>query len=375
MRILYLSSAILPSNFAHAIHVVKMTNAFAQLGHKVLLSHYYKNEETNEKSRIYDYYGVEKSFELCGRIPKSAIKNLFFDKKILAKIVDDFNPDLIYGRHLYDIYLIRNLGYKFIFETHDVVFNSNIYTNKKILKKYLHKSIVSSKNIVSCILITQAQKQLIEKSWKYKTKIIVAPDAADEQPDFEPLEEFQAYQRLKIGYFGHLYAGRGIEIIYELSKLLPDYIFLIFGGNAEDIEKWKNKTKEQKNIIFYGFVEPAKVYKYRNSCDILLAPYQKEVKIASGNDTSAYMSPLKIFEYMSSKKPIICSDLPVLREVLNENNAILVKSDDITAWQNAIKKLKDSSLRMTIAENAYNDFINNYTWLKRANYILEQSLK
>lgn len=375
MRILYLSSAILPSNFAHAIHVVKMANAYAQLGHKVLLSHYYKNEENNEKSRIYDYYGVEKSFELCGRKPKSAIKNLFFDKKILTKIVDDFNPDLIYGRNLFDIYLIRNLGYKFIFETHDVVFNSNIYTNKKIFKKYLHKSIVSSKNIVSCILITQAQKQLIEKSWKYKTKIIVAPDAADEQPDFEPLEEFQAYQRLKIGYFGHLYAGRGIEIIYELSKLLPDYIFLIFGGNAEDIEKWKNKTKEQKNIIFYGFVEPAKVYKYRNSCDILLAPYQKEVKIASGNDTSAYMSPLKIFEYMSSKKPIICSDLPVLREVLNENNAILVKSDDITAWQNAIKKLKDSSLRMTIAENAYNDFINNYTWLKRANYILEQSLK
>lgn len=375
MRILYLSSAILPSKFAHAIHVVKMANAFAQLGHKVLLSHYFESVESYDKSRIYDYYGVEDSFELCGRKPNTSIKSLFSDKKILKKIVDEFNPDLIYGRHLMDIYLIRNYGYKFIFETHDVVFNSNININNKTFKKHLHKSILLSKNILSYILITQAQKGLIEKFWKYKTKILVAPDAADEQPDFEPLEEFQVNHRLKIGYIGHLYEGRGIELIYELSKRLPFYDFFIFGGNTEDIKKWKNKTKEQKNLIFYGFIQPAKVYKYRNSCDILLAPYQKEVKVLSGNDTSAYMSPLKIFEYMSAQKPIICSDLPVLREILNENNAVLVKSDDINAWQNAIKKLEDSSLRKTIAKNAYSDFINNYTWLKRANYILEQSLK
>ena len=41
-----------------------------------------------------------------------------------------------------------------------------------------------------------------------------------------------------------------------------------------------------------------------------------------------WISPIKIFEYMASKKPIIDSNLPSIREILNENNAILVNSDN-----------------------------------------------
>ena len=57
----------------------------------------------------------------------------------------------------------------------------------------------------------------------------------------------------------------------------------------------------------------------------------------SDSDTGKFMSPLKIFEYMSHKKAIIASDLPVIREVLNERNSVLVKSDDINLWINVLK--------------------------------------
>ena len=39
---------------------------------------------------------------------------------------------------------------------------------------------------------------------------------------------------------------------------------------------------------------------------------------------SDFTSPLKLFEYMSHRKPIIASDLPVIREVLNKKNSILL---------------------------------------------------
>ena len=82
------------------------------------------------------------------------------------------------------------------------------------------------------------------------------------------------------------------------------------------------------------------------------------------------MSPLKIFEYMSHKKPIVASDLPVIREVLNKSNSILVKSDDIKLWINSIEKLKDLKNRESISNQALSDFYN-YSWKNRAFLVLK----
>ncbi len=55
------------------------------------------------------------------------------------------------------------------------------------------------------------------------------------------------------------------------------------------------------------------------------------------------MSPLKLFEYMAHGLPIVSSDLPALREVLeNESNALLCDPDDIVAWVSAIERLRSS---------------------------------
>ena len=102
-----------------------------------------------------------------------------------------------------------------------------------------------------------------------------------------------------------------------------------------------------------------------------LAPYEKKVSVFGGNstDTSTFMSPLKIFEYMSHKKPMIASDFPVIREVLNEKNSILVNCDDIDSWVGSINKLKNTKNRETIANQALNDFYN-YSWKKRAMQVI-----
>ena len=121
--------------------------------------------------------------------------------------------------------------------------------------------------------------------------------------------------------------------------------FHLVGGINEDIEFWKYYLK--KNLILKMFISmvlfsPFEAIKYRNSFDILLAPYEKKVSIFgnSKSDTSKFMSPLKIFEYMSHKKPIIASDLPVIREVLNDKNSILVEPNNIELWIKSLKKLQ-----------------------------------
>ena len=84
------------------------------------------------------------------------------------------------------------------------------------------------------------------------------------------------------------------------------------------------------------------------------------------------MSPLKIFEYMSSNKPIISSNLNVLKEILKNNiNCIMVNPVNLIEWKNAILKIfKDQKFSNQISLNAYNNFKSNYTWDKRVKKIL-----
>jgi glycosyltransferase involved in cell wall biosynthesis len=84
------------------------------------------------------------------------------------------------------------------------------------------------------------------------------------------------------------------------------------------------------------------------------------------------MSPLKIFEYMASKRPIIATNLPSLREILVDGeNAILVPPGSPGALAGAIKRLSgDNALCAKLAENAYLDVSEKYTWKMRAEKII-----
>jgi glycosyltransferase involved in cell wall biosynthesis len=100
-------------------------------------------------------------------------------------------------------------------------------------------------------------------------------------------------------------------------------------------------------------------------------PYQLRVAASSGGDISRYLSPMKLFEYLACERAIISSDLPVLQEVLNSQNAILLSGEDIDSWVGALRKLHlDPALRKKLAIQARQD-ANLYTWESRATRILE----
>ena len=84
------------------------------------------------------------------------------------------------------------------------------------------------------------------------------------------------------------------------------------------------------------------------------------------------MSPMKMFEYMSSNSAIISSDHKVLKEVLShEVNALIFKKDSPIDWINGIRRLKnDFELMKKIKKNSYQDYKNLYTWNIRGKKII-----
>ena len=74
---------------------------------------------------------------------------------------------------------------------------------------------------------------------------------------------------------------------------------------------------------------------------------------------------------MASKRPIIASDLPSIKEIVSENEVLFFKADDERDLALKIEKLiNDRELQTRLAENAY-EKVKNYTWEKRARKIIE----
>lgn len=372
MRIVYISKSIIPSRTANSIHVMKMCQAFSENGHDVtLLTPSQKNLYEKGIVDIYDYYGVKKNFVIKKFWhPEFKGGAVIYTFVILIYLFFNNKFDLVYGRFLYGCYLASLLNYKVVFESHENIY---LQTNFKLR---IFKYLIRSKYFKKLVVISNALKNIyLQNGHLENKKIQVAHDGADEVLDLNIKIDLQGNNKnLKVGYVGHLYNGRGIEIIIECAKKIKDVTFHIVGGTTEDIKYWKNyiSSLDLSNIYFYGFVSPKETINYKNSFDIFLAPYSKKVAVfGNTGDSSRYMSPLKIFEYMSHKKAMIVSDLLVLREVLNEKNSILIESNDIDGWVQAINKLKIEENRQKIADYAYKDF-KSYTWNNRAKQLIDR---
>ena len=370
MKIAYLSSSVIPSRTANSIHVMKMCQAFAKNGHEVLLfCAKAKGEQKDGTVNEFAYYGVDPVFEIR-KLPWPNIKGKAIIYVLsMAYHAKKAKPDVVYGRHIFGCFAAAFLGLKTVVEIHKPPADDGVITS------FIFKQLLKSPNLMRVVVISKALKDYLGSRYKITDKLIkVAHDGADVPNRNSQQERVKENGRMQAGYLGHLYPGKGAELVYEIAKLCPWADFHLVGGAEKDILLWKEKAKGMPNIIFHGFVVPSKTEALCASFDVLLAPYQTKVALHSGKgDTSKWMSPLKIFEYMASGRPIICSDIPVLREILKHNcTAFLCPPREVNAWCKALETLRDNpSLRRSMAQKAKEEFLALYTWQSRATKVLD----
>ncbi len=369
-KIIYLSNSIIPSSTANSIHVMKMCQAFANNGNEVILLTPKNPNIELDIEDIYQFYGVEKCFTIK-KLPWLNIKGNARIYGLLAALLAKFlQPDLTYGRCLQSCFFCSVLNLPVAYESHTLL------TDVGNITKWMFSQLINSQSFQGLVVISQALLQAYQKQYNIPEFLItIAHDGADESKEGVAIK-FENTNKLQIGYLGHLYPGKAMEIIVELAKVCKWANFHIIGGTESHINYWKNQLIDLENIFFYGFIPHSKTDIYRNSFDVLIAPYQRQVSSCGGEDISQWMSPLKIFEYMAAGKAIVASDLPVLREVLShEINALLFPPEDIKSWIQGLTLLHSQpQLRESLGMAAKKEFQLKYSWQKRAANILN-SLK
>ncbi len=342
---------------------MKMCQGFSENGHSITL---YARKGI-EKDNIFLSYGIRKTFNLeyCDYPSIPLLNHLYFSHQVKKRIITNKYQDILYGRHIYSLYAVRNIGSPIIFEAHAPPANP--------LQKHLEKELFSHSNFKSLIVISDAlRSEYIHLYPNLDRKSVrTLHDAADplENSTLDLVATWPGrHHALQVGYIGHLYPGKGMEIITKLAKLMPNTDFHVIGGTDNDITYWKKACKN-RNLYFHGFIDHGKLTAYYQNLDVLLAPYQSQVQPSGrSGDISKWMSPLKLFEYMAAQKAIVCSDLPVLREILHDKvTGLFVKADDTNAWRQALTTLrKHPELRNLLGKNAFEQFQNHHTWRKRA---------
>jgi glycosyltransferase involved in cell wall biosynthesis len=364
MKLYYLSDSLIPSQAANSVQVMKMCTAFAKLGHAVTL---FARKNTVLSVDPYDYYGLKPDFQLRYYTLMTAKRVKSF-KRVSTWLtrwqIRVASPDLIYGRDAKMLLAVATLGIPFVFEEH--------FLSAKRIRRL--ERIFNQPNFMRLVVITRALMDdcLAQCSSLDTSKIFVAQDGADASLA-HGYPGVQLPGNYRIGYLGHLYPGKGMKIISKLPVRCPYATFHIVGGEQKDVMYWQSQLSSKSNMHFHGFVPHRDTSSYLRAFDVVLAPYQHRVEARSGMEISRWMSPLKVFEYMAAGKPIIASDLPVLREVLeNGRNALLVPPEDTAAWVNAIHLLHDDvALRQHLGRQALQDFNTKYSWDIRAKAVLE----
>lgn len=369
MRILYVAASPVPSKAANSVHVVKMAQALGHNGHQVeLMVPVPLRGKSHMDVPINEFYGVENNFRFTQKtLWPTKLGVLFYALQAAIK-AHLSGAAFIFTRCLPTAFVATTLGIKTLYERH------SDFGAERVLNRCMYAWLARSSRHLGTVVVSQALKENFHEEFAVPSeKVIVAADGSDPLPFMSAPSPFaKPERRLTAGYIGHLYKGRGIEIIAAMAKQCPAIDFHIVGGTPEDIAYWTRELSGIPNLYLHGHVPHAKTKEYLVNFDMVLAPYQKKVAVAGGGHTERWMSPLKIFEYMSSGKPLICSDMPVLHEVLQDGgNCILCPPEDVGSWVAAVNNLAtDKERGQGLAAKALNDFITHYTWRERAKRII-----
>lgn len=370
MELLYISNQRLPTEKAYGIQIAKTCEAFADLGIDVTLAVPYRSSDI--EGNLFDYYSVRRNFKfekifsldfyLPGKLDKIAFAVKNFISATVLVIHNLFSKaDIIYSRDEPIIFL-----FSFFKKPESLIFEAHRFSGPR---RFFYRRF-KNKNLRIVTISNGLRDKFVKFGFKSEN-VLVAPDGVDmEKFDIDKTKEecrkiVLLPQDKKIAlYTGHLFKWKGPHILAAAATYLPEVLFVFVGGTEIDILDFKKKFGNEKNIKILGQKQHKEIPLFLKAADVLILPNSaKEVF------SILYTSPLKLFEYMASRRPIIASDIPSIGEVLNEENSILVEPDNAEALADGIKKaLGDNIFSDQISQTAFEN-VKKYTWRNRASGI------
>lgn len=381
LQIRYVANVRLPSERANSYQIFAQCDAFRALGAEVtVVAPRRRNTFGLGDAEVARHYGLRAApsivrlatLDLIDRVP-TRLQRLpfvlqsatfaFAVRRHLARA----RGAVVYSRDPWSLALLaRGSAPPLFFEAHDLPVRAAARRRLAAALQRAHGVVAITRGLAEDVLALGVPE----------ARILVAPDGYD-PARFRDLPE-QGAARRSLGldparplavYTGHLFPWKGADVLVEAAARSRAFDAVLVGGRPADRARVAARIAAlgARNVRLLEPVEPLAVPPYLAAADVLVLPNSATERISA-----RYTSPLKLFEYLAVGRAIVASDLPSLREVLEDGgNAVLVQPDDAAALAAGVERcLRDRELAARIAARAAAD-AQRYTWDARAESILE----
>lgn len=367
-RLFYLVNQRLPTEKAYGIQVIEMCRAFARAGSKIELV--IPTRRSHMTDDVSGYYGLTGEFTVTRIrapdffLPKPFGRVAFFLKQSIsacALVWHAFHSgaDVVYCRDEGVAILAALFGKRVCLEMHN-------YSSSRLLAYWFLRFLR-----VRVVCITHALATRLNADGFPPAHILVAPDGVDVESFNPSLSQSDARRRVHLPadativlYAGHLYPWKGADVLAEAAPLIEGTVVFV-GGTEVDTARFRTKYGHIKNILVIGHRPHDEIPVWLRASDVLVLPNRAEEDISR-----LYTSPLKLFEYMASGTPIVASDLPSIREILDEQTAVLVPPGNTQMLADKISSVFKNQVAAQMHAHHAMDKVLEYDWVARAQSIM-----
>ncbi len=396
MRLVYLANVRLPTEKAHGWQIMKMCEAFASSGSDVSLWVPRRRQEDAALTGAdpFAYYSIPEVFAIRTlpnvdlvamepRLPAAAARrtiqaHAFAWELLAARAARAARPDLVFTRDITTAYWLSKLRVPGAFSVHALPGAGGGRLLRRIAARREPRLIVA--------LTPFIREALVDLRFA-PDRVVVEGDAVDPEPyrSLPPTDEARRWLGLPtdrpiVGYVGRFHTfhqEKGLPQLVESMANVPSIrgrepLLVCVGGPMDRVPSYMEVARRsgvpQGRLRFVDRVPNAHVPLWIRAFDQAVVPYPSSPHFALA------ISPLKVFEYMAAGAPIVATDLPSLRVVLEHGrNAWLVDPDDPGALAAGIGRLlMDPRLAGQLAEEARRT-VEPLTWRARADRILERA--
>ena len=380
MNILYSGLEDLSKPCAQRTHVSEIVNNFAKLGNDVHLIALKKGDlKLHSNVKFYKIFPI-----INKRFLSLATLNIqkIHIKSLIKKIIKKEKVDVIYERDNafdYGIKIGKKLGIKTVLELNGV---SSQEAKSQGLSKEQVRMINSNeldriKYADKIIAVTDGIKEYYSSLGVAKSKFKVISNGVNTSL-FKPMDKNSCRKNLGfgdfpiIGFIGSFRPYQGLEYAIKMMpyvlKAIPQARLVLVGDAGKynnfqfhpTIDELKNLAKNEgvlDNIFFTGRIEHDLIPFYINASDVCISPLTLRRNVGGG-------SPLKIYEYLSCGKPVICSSVKNVKEIIQKFNCgICVEPDNLRELAEKIVFLiKNQKMLDMFGNNGRKAVLTDFSW-------------
>lgn len=275
------------------------------------------------------------------------------------------DADLVYTRNLWVAWMATAFGKQVVFDHYrpwpDQIpplqrLLYRLHCNARFLVNICHSNY--TRQAYAALGVPEQKLRCVHNGYEPgRLAAAIPPDRAKRLIDVPPA-------RKTVVYTGRLNHKKGLELVIDAARRLPDILFILVGSTgAGPIDA---AGADIPNIRLVPWQSPQALAPYIFAADILLIPPSWKPLAEFGST----VLPLKLFLYMASGRPILAGATPDIRELLTHGeNAFLCVPDDLESLISGLQTLAaDEPLAARLAQTAQSQS-RHLTWEHRARTI------